>query len=158
MLHCVKVEDCLWLHFQILRDRTALPKVKKDVQASTACMPDAKATSSLYAYANAVSSKAPSFHACQVQQQVFVLGLQTWNMGSLHSLRSSHQVYASIILWNDSSTGIITKGITELKDLEVLDLGYKNCSRSLPPELGSNLSLTILKEKVADVMLIHGKC
>ncbi|OMP06380.1 hypothetical protein CCACVL1_01601 [Corchorus capsularis] len=36
------------------------------------------------------------------------------------------------VLRNNSFTGIITKGITELKELEVLDLGYKNCSTSSP--------------------------
>ncbi|OMO65209.1 hypothetical protein COLO4_31448 [Corchorus olitorius] len=54
----------------------------------------------------------------------------------------SHKVY--YILRNNSFTGIIPEGIIELKELEVLDLGYKNRSRSFPPELGSNLSLTIL--------------
>ncbi|XWS65811.1 hypothetical protein CRYUN_Cryun05aG0145600 [Craigia yunnanensis] len=50
----------------------------------------------------------------------------------------------SIILRNNSFTGIIPEGVGELKELEVLDLGYNNFSGSLPPELGSNLSLTIL--------------
>ncbi|XP_022742620.1 probable inactive receptor-like protein kinase At3g56050 isoform X2 [Durio zibethinus] len=50
----------------------------------------------------------------------------------------------SIILRNNSFTGIIPEGIGELKELEVLDLGYNKFSGPLPPELGSNLSLTIL--------------
>ncbi|OMO65497.1 hypothetical protein COLO4_31167 [Corchorus olitorius] len=37
----------------------------------------------------------------------------------------------------------IPRGITEPKELEVLDLEYKNFSRPIPPELGSNLSLMI---------------
>ncbi|XWS74779.1 hypothetical protein CRYUN_Cryun01aG0026600 [Craigia yunnanensis] len=50
----------------------------------------------------------------------------------------------SIILRNNSFTGIIPEVIGELKELEVLDLGYNNFSGPLPPELGSNPSLTIL--------------
>ncbi|KAK8500969.1 hypothetical protein V6N13_062738 [Hibiscus sabdariffa] len=50
----------------------------------------------------------------------------------------------SIILRNNSFTGIIPEGIGELEELEVLDLGYNNLSGPVPPELGSNLSLTIL--------------
>ncbi|XP_022746133.1 probable inactive receptor-like protein kinase At3g56050 isoform X2 [Durio zibethinus] len=50
----------------------------------------------------------------------------------------------SIILRNNSFTGIIPEGIGELKELEVLDLGYNNFSGPLPPELSSILSLTIL--------------
>ncbi|OMO76086.1 hypothetical protein CCACVL1_15928 [Corchorus capsularis] len=37
----------------------------------------------------------------------------------------------------------IPRGVTDPKELEVLDLGYKNFSRPIPPELGSNLSLMI---------------
>ncbi|GMI72610.1 Male Disoverer 2, morphogenesis of root hair 1 [Hibiscus trionum] len=50
----------------------------------------------------------------------------------------------SIILRNNSFTGIIPEGIGKLEELEVLDLGYNNFSGQVPPELGSNLSLTIL--------------
>ncbi|GMI79940.1 hypothetical protein HRI_001663300 [Hibiscus trionum] len=49
----------------------------------------------------------------------------------------------SIILRNNSFTGTIPEGIRELKELEVLDLGYNNFSKLLPSELGSNPSLTI---------------
>ena len=42
------------------------------------------------------------------------------------------------------ATGIIPEGIGELKELEVLDLGYNNFTGLVPAELGSNLSLTIL--------------
>uniref|UniRef100_A0A6N2LRE6 Protein kinase domain-containing protein n=1 Tax=Salix viminalis TaxID=40686 RepID=A0A6N2LRE6_SALVM len=50
----------------------------------------------------------------------------------------------SIILRNNSFSGIIPEGIGELKEVEVLDFGYNNFSESLPPDLGSNLSLAIL--------------
>ncbi|KAK8517163.1 hypothetical protein V6N13_092449 [Hibiscus sabdariffa] len=50
----------------------------------------------------------------------------------------------SIILRNNSFTGIIPEEIGELKELEVLDLGYNNFGGPVPPKLGSKLSLTIL--------------
>ncbi|XVF84059.1 hypothetical protein PTKIN_Ptkin16aG0544300 [Pterospermum kingtungense] len=50
----------------------------------------------------------------------------------------------SIILRNNSFTGIIPEEIVKLKELEVLDLGYNNFTGPLPHELGTNLSLTIL--------------
>ncbi|XVE69467.1 hypothetical protein DITRI_Ditri09bG0154500 [Diplodiscus trichospermus] len=50
----------------------------------------------------------------------------------------------SIILRNNSFTGIIPREIGELKELEVLDLGYNNFNGPLPPEFGSNPLLTIL--------------
>ncbi|KAJ6317825.1 hypothetical protein OIU76_013383 [Salix suchowensis] len=50
----------------------------------------------------------------------------------------------SIILRNNSFSGIIPEGIGELKELEVLDFGYNNFSEPLPPDLGSNLSLATL--------------
>ncbi|KAF8402593.1 hypothetical protein HHK36_010681 [Tetracentron sinense] len=50
----------------------------------------------------------------------------------------------SIILRNNSFSGIIPKEIGELKELEVLDLGYNNFSGPLPSDLGNNLALTIL--------------
>ncbi|KAJ6768179.1 hypothetical protein OIU74_021947 [Salix koriyanagi] len=50
----------------------------------------------------------------------------------------------SIILRNNSFSGIIPEGIGELKEVEVLDFGFNNFSGSLPPDLGSNLSLAIL--------------
>ncbi|KAE8661681.1 Detected protein of confused Function [Hibiscus syriacus] len=49
----------------------------------------------------------------------------------------------AFILRNNSFTGTIPEGIRELKELELLDLGYNNFSKLLPSELGSNLSLTI---------------
>ncbi|XP_044509663.1 probable inactive receptor-like protein kinase At3g56050 isoform X2 [Mangifera indica] len=50
----------------------------------------------------------------------------------------------SIILRNNSFSGIIPEGFGELKELEVLDLGYNNFSGPLPSDLGINESLTIL--------------
>ncbi|KAL4367086.1 hypothetical protein GQ457_05G031920 [Hibiscus cannabinus] len=50
----------------------------------------------------------------------------------------------SIILRNNSFTGIIPEGIGGLEELEVLDLGYNNFGGPVPPQLVSNLSLTIL--------------
>ncbi|KAL4379244.1 hypothetical protein GQ457_02G021970 [Hibiscus cannabinus] len=49
----------------------------------------------------------------------------------------------SITFRNNSFTGAIPDGIRELKELEVLDLGYNNFSKLLPSELGTNPSLTI---------------
>ena len=48
------------------------------------------------------------------------------------------------ILRNNSFTGIIPEGIGELKELEVLDLGYNDFSGPLPADLGNNFSLAIL--------------
>lgn len=48
------------------------------------------------------------------------------------------------ILRNNSFSGTVPKEIEELKELEVLDLGYNNFSGSFPSDLGNNLSLAIL--------------
>ncbi|GAV88080.1 Pkinase_Tyr domain-containing protein/LRRNT_2 domain-containing protein [Cephalotus follicularis] len=50
----------------------------------------------------------------------------------------------SIILRNNSFTGIIPEELRELKELEVLDLGWNNFTGPVPHDLGSNLSLAIL--------------
>lgn len=50
----------------------------------------------------------------------------------------------SIILRNNSFSGIIPEGFGELEELEVLDFGYNNFSGPLPNDLGINHSLTIL--------------
>ncbi|KAJ4720114.1 putative Receptor protein kinase [Melia azedarach] len=50
----------------------------------------------------------------------------------------------SIILRNNSFNEIIPEGFGELKELEVLDLGYNNFTGPLPSDLGINDSLTIL--------------
>lgn len=47
-------------------------------------------------------------------------------------------------LRNNSFNGKIPEEIGELKELEVLDLGYNNFSGLIPPQLGTSLSLTIL--------------
>ncbi|GLT31505.1 hypothetical protein SLA2020_062380 [Shorea laevis] len=49
----------------------------------------------------------------------------------------------SIVLRNNSFSGIIPEGVGALKELEVLDLGYNNFTGPLPVDLGSNLSLII---------------
>lgn len=48
------------------------------------------------------------------------------------------------ILRNNSFSGTIPEEIGELKELEVLDLGYNNLCTPIPANLGNNLSLTIL--------------
>ncbi|KAJ4839625.1 hypothetical protein Tsubulata_049798, partial [Turnera subulata] len=50
----------------------------------------------------------------------------------------------SIILRNNSFTGIIPEGIGELEELEVLDLGYNDFRGPLPSGLGYTRSLAIL--------------
>ncbi|KAL6967716.1 non-specific serine,threonine protein kinase [Sarracenia purpurea var. burkii] len=50
----------------------------------------------------------------------------------------------SIILRNNSFWGNIPMEIAELKELEVLDLGWNNFSGAFPSDFGSNLSLSIL--------------
>ncbi|KAL9418640.1 hypothetical protein AB3S75_036567 [Citrus x aurantiifolia] len=50
----------------------------------------------------------------------------------------------SIILRNNSFSGIIPEGFGELEELEVLDFGHNNFSGPLPNDLGINHSLTIL--------------
>lgn len=53
-------------------------------------------------------------------------------------------IFSYSILRNNCFTGTIPGGIGELKELEVLDLGYNNFSGPLPEDLGSNFSLSIL--------------
>lgn len=48
------------------------------------------------------------------------------------------------ILRNNSFFGTIPKEIGELKELEVLDLGYNNFTGSFPSDFGNNPSLTNL--------------
>ncbi|KAL8552223.1 hypothetical protein ACS0TY_001067 [Phlomoides rotata] len=59
------------------------------------------------------------------------------HIGSLIHLKS-------LILRNNSFSGIIPKEILNLKELEALDLGYNNFSGELPCYLGNNFSMTIL--------------
>ncbi|KAM5556741.1 putative inactive receptor-like protein kinase [Rosa sericea] len=77
--------------------------------------------------------------------KVVVLNLKDLCLGGTLSPELRNLVHIkSIILRNNSFTGIIPRGIGELKELEVLDLGYNNFSGPLPVDLGSNFSLTIL--------------
>ncbi|KAL7094508.1 hypothetical protein ACP275_11G107700 [Erythranthe tilingii] len=48
------------------------------------------------------------------------------------------------MLRNNSFSGLVPEEIVNLKELEVLDIGYNNFSGLLPCDLGNNLSLTIL--------------
>lgn len=50
----------------------------------------------------------------------------------------------SLILRNNSFSGVIPEEITDIKGLEVLDVGYNNFSGQLPCRLGHNLSMTLL--------------
>ncbi|CAN1172924.1 Protein MALE DISCOVERER 2 [Linum perenne] len=75
--------------------------------------------------------------------------LKDWKDGivdhcSWFGVECSDGKVVSLVLRNNSFTGIIPEDIGELVKLEVLDLGFNNFSGSLPTNLGSNRSLTIL--------------
>lgn len=77
--------------------------------------------------------------------KVVVLNLKDLCLGGTLSPELGKLVHIkSIILRNNSFTGIIPGEIGGLKELEVLDLGYNNFSGLLPADLGSNFSLAIL--------------
>ncbi|XP_061997652.1 probable inactive receptor-like protein kinase At3g56050 isoform X2 [Rosa rugosa] len=77
--------------------------------------------------------------------KVVVLNLKDLCLGGTLSPELRNLVHIkSIILRNNSFMGIIPGGIGELKELEVLDLGYNNFSGTLPVDLDSNFSLRIL--------------
>ncbi|XP_048326367.2 probable inactive receptor-like protein kinase At3g56050 [Ziziphus jujuba] len=77
--------------------------------------------------------------------KVVVLNLKDLCLGGTLAPEITNLVHIkSIILRNNSFTGIIPEGIGKLEELEMLDLGYNNFSVPLPGDLGSNLSLAIL--------------
>nr|AMM43034.1 LRR-RLK [Vernicia montana] len=77
--------------------------------------------------------------------KVVILNLKDLCLGGALAPDLRNLVYIkSIVLRNNSFSGIIPEGLGELKELEVLDFGYNNFSGPLPPDLGNNLSLTIL--------------
>ncbi|KAJ6726880.1 PROTEIN MALE DISCOVERER 2 [Salix purpurea] len=82
---------------------------------------------------------------CSDDDKVVVLNLKDLCLEGTLAPEITNLVHIkSIILRNNSFSGIIPERIGELKELEVLDFGYNNFSGSLPPDLGSNLSLAIL--------------
>ncbi|KAF9674577.1 hypothetical protein SADUNF_Sadunf10G0141500 [Salix dunnii] len=82
---------------------------------------------------------------CSYDDKVVVLNMKDLGLEGMLAPEITNLVHIkSIILRNNSFTGIIPKGIGELKELEVLDFGYNNFSGPLPLDLGSSLSLAIL--------------
>ncbi|KAL9365179.1 hypothetical protein Peur_043052 [Populus x canadensis] len=82
---------------------------------------------------------------CSYDGKVVVLNLKDLCLEGTLAPEITNLVHIkSIILRNNSFSGIIPEGVVELKALEVLDLGYNNFSGPLPPDLGSNPSLAIL--------------
>ncbi|XP_011001758.1 PREDICTED: inactive receptor-like serine/threonine-protein kinase At2g40270 isoform X2 [Populus euphratica] len=82
---------------------------------------------------------------CSSDGKVVVLNLKDLCLEGTLAPEITNLVHIkSIILRNNSFSGIIPEGVGELKALEVLDFGYNNFSGPLPPDLGSNPSLAIL--------------
>ncbi|XP_052311404.1 inactive receptor-like serine/threonine-protein kinase At2g40270 isoform X3 [Populus trichocarpa] len=82
---------------------------------------------------------------CSYDGKVVVLNLKDLCLEGTLAPEIANLVHIkSIILRNNSFSGIIPEGVGELKELEVLDFGYNNFSGPLPPDLGSNPSLAIL--------------
>ncbi|KAL9402328.1 hypothetical protein Peur_006177 [Populus x canadensis] len=82
---------------------------------------------------------------CSYDGKVVVLNLKDLCLEGTLAPEITNLVHIkSIILRNNSFSGIIPEGVGELKALEVLDFGYNNFSGPLPPDLGSNPSLAIL--------------
>ncbi|KAG6765479.1 hypothetical protein POTOM_029522 [Populus tomentosa] len=82
---------------------------------------------------------------CSYDGKVVVLNLKYLCLEGTLAPEITNLVHIkSIILRNNSFSGIIPEGIGELKELEVLDFGYNNFNGPLPPDLGSNPSLAIL--------------
>ncbi|KAG8390135.1 hypothetical protein BUALT_Bualt01G0052000 [Buddleja alternifolia] len=66
------------------------------------------------------------------------------NPCSWFGVECSQGYVVMLILRNNSFSGVIPKEIANLKELEVLDLGYNNFRGQLPRQLGDNFSMTIL--------------
>ncbi|KAG6763802.1 hypothetical protein POTOM_031242 [Populus tomentosa] len=82
---------------------------------------------------------------CSYDGKVVVLNLKDLCLEGTLAPEITNLVHIkSIILRNNSFSGIIPEGVGELKALEVLDFGYNNFNGPLPPDLGSNPSLAIL--------------
>ncbi|KAI3997717.1 hypothetical protein MKX01_040690 [Papaver californicum] len=82
---------------------------------------------------------------CSNDDKVISLDLKDLSLEGTLAPEIRNLVYMkSIILWNNSFSGIIPIGIGELKELKVLDLGFNNFDGPLPSNLGNNLSLVIL--------------
>ncbi|KAJ6902339.1 hypothetical protein NC651_019965 [Populus alba x Populus x berolinensis] len=82
---------------------------------------------------------------CSYDGKVVVLNLKHLCLEGTLAPEITNLVHIkSIILRNNSFSGIIPEGVGELKALEVLDFGYNNFNGPLPPDLGSNPSLAIL--------------
>ncbi|KAK7328589.1 hypothetical protein VNO77_22701 [Canavalia gladiata] len=77
--------------------------------------------------------------------RVVVLNLKDLCLGGTLAPEIVNLVHIkSIVLWNNSFSLTISERFVDLKDLEVLDLGYNNFSGHLPADFGSNISLGIL--------------
>ncbi|KAI3962320.1 hypothetical protein MKX01_005322 [Papaver californicum] len=84
-------------------------------------------------------------YGCCNDDKVISLDLKDLSLEGTLAPEIHNLVYMkSIILRNNSFSGIIPIGIGELKELKVLDLGFNNFDRPLPSNLGDNLSLVIL--------------
>ncbi|KAI3945303.1 hypothetical protein MKX01_035064 [Papaver californicum] len=82
---------------------------------------------------------------CSNDDKVISLDLKDLSLEGTLAPEICNLVYMkSIILRNNSFSGIIPIGIGELKELKVLDLGFNNFDEPLPSNLGDNLSLVIL--------------
>ncbi|KAI3975477.1 hypothetical protein MKX01_019849, partial [Papaver californicum] len=82
---------------------------------------------------------------CSNDDKVISLDLKDLSLEGTLAPEIRNLVYMkSIILRNNSFSGLIPIGIGELKELKVLDLGFNNFDRPLPSNLGDNLSLVIL--------------
>ncbi|XP_057738294.1 probable inactive receptor-like protein kinase At3g56050 isoform X1 [Arachis stenosperma] len=82
---------------------------------------------------------------CSSYGRVVVLNLKDLCLGGTLTPELANLAHIkSIVLRNNSFSGVVPECIVHLKELEVLDLGYNNFSGPLPADLGSNISLSIL--------------